>query len=97
MANGEAQAASFTFTKIADTSNGFIGFGLPVINDSGTVAFSGNLDTPQGMYVPPDQGVFTGSGGALTTIITVDNPDIFDPSSFSASSSMSAISITQVP
>jgi hypothetical protein len=86
LANGEAQAASFTFTKIADTSNDFIGFGLPVINDSGTVAFSGNLDTPHGMLVPPDQGVFTGSGGALTTIITVDNPDIFDPSSFSASS-----------
>lgn len=56
LAAGEAQAASFTFTKIADTSGSFDSFGgegvggyepfsaAPAINNQGTIAFSTFLD-----------------------------------------------------
>lgn len=54
-------------TLIADTSGPFSSFGAdlsnagPGINDRGTVAFRANLDTG-------GSGIFTGSGGPLTTI-----------------------------
>jgi len=74
-------AFAFTFTKIADTSGSFTRLETPVINDSGTVAFSADLNT----HSP---SIFTGSGGALTNIVTfppnpvVDSP--FIPSGFSS-------------
>jgi hypothetical protein len=63
---GKAEAFTFTFTKIADDSGPFsfvdVSFGPePVINNRGTVAFLTNLDTG-------GAGIFTGSGGATTTI-----------------------------
>jgi hypothetical protein len=41
----KAQAATFTFTKIADNTTNFSNFGLPVLNNSGSVAFRGVLKT----------------------------------------------------
>ncbi len=62
LTTGAARAASFTFTKIADTSSTFSSFFTsPSINDAGTVAFSAALDTG-------GTGVFTGSGGPITNI-----------------------------
>lgn len=75
------EAFAFTFTKIADTSGSFTRLETPVINDSGTVAFSADLNTRS-------PSVFTGSGEALTNIVTfppnpvVDSP--FIPSGFSS-------------
>ncbi len=58
-ANGEAE--SNTFTKIADTRGALLGVGRnPSINAAGTVAFRA-FDTTA-------FGIFTGSGGPLTTI-----------------------------
>jgi hypothetical protein len=74
-------AFAFTFTKIADTSGSFTRLETPVINDSGTVAFSADLNTRS-------PSVFTGNGEALTNIVTfppnpvVDSP--FIPSGFSS-------------
>jgi len=64
------KAEAFTFTKIADDSGPFsfvdVFFGPePVINNRGTVAFLTNLDTG-------GAGIFTGSGGATTTIAIAD-------------------------
>ena len=59
------EAFAFSFTKIADSSSSFAVFrGATAINDSGTVAFSGDLNTLNAT-------VFTGSGGALTNIVTL--------------------------
>jgi len=57
-------ANAYTFTKIADTNDPFreiFNFSSP-INDQGTVAFRAIVNTPAVV------GVFTGSGGAITTI-----------------------------
>ncbi len=60
--SGRAIAANFTFTKIADTTDGFSSFfDAPALNDKGTVAFSGTLSN--GIT-----GVFTGSGSVITPI-----------------------------
>ncbi len=59
------EAFAFSFTKIADTSSSFAGLRVAAaINDSGTIAFSGDLNTL-------NAAVFTGSGGALTNIVTL--------------------------
>lgn len=64
-----AKAATFTFTKIADESDSFSSgnFSSPALNDSGTVVFGGALEK-----VGP--GIFTGSGGAITTIADTTGP-----------------------
>ncbi len=60
--SGRAIAANFTFTKIADTTDGFSSFfDAPALNDKGTVAFSGTLSNGS-------TGVFTGSGSVITPI-----------------------------
>jgi hypothetical protein len=57
LATGEAHAASFTFTKIADTSGSFSSFfDAPAINNQGTVAFR------------TSEGIFAGNGETITTI-----------------------------
>jgi hypothetical protein len=67
-------AFAFTFTKIADTRGFFTRLETPVINDSGTVAFSADLNTGS-------PSVFTGSGEALTSIVTFPpNPIVDFPS-----------------
>jgi hypothetical protein len=59
---GTAEAGSYTFTLIADTSGAFTYLhSPPAINASGTVVFTADL-------AAGGRGVFTGSGGALTTI-----------------------------
>src|SRR5262249_58324216 len=61
----DAQVVSYTFTKIADCSDDSITVpdsGGVSINAQGTVAFIGNLNAG-------GQGVFTGNGGPLTTIV----------------------------
>src|SRR5262245_59247215 len=60
-----AQVVSYTFTKIADCSDDSITVpdsGGVSINAQGAVAFIGNLNAG-------GQGVFTGNGGPLTTIV----------------------------
>lgn len=53
----------YTFTKIADTSGQFQFFDSPpAINEQGTVVFQARLDNGSA-------GIFTGSGGATTTIV----------------------------
>jgi hypothetical protein len=85
LSTGEAFA--FTFTKIADTSGSFTRLETPVINDSGTVAFSADLNT----HSP---SVFTGNGGVLTNIVTLPpNPVVNFPPIPSDFSSVGVIDI----
>lgn len=61
-----APVKGYTFTKIADTSGAFSSFdGHPAINDQGTVVFNAREDDGSA-------GIFTGSGGATTTIADTD-------------------------
>ena len=57
------RAETYSFTEIADTSQFTQGFGAfgPAINNTGEVAFLGFGDGGA-------QGIFTGSGGALTVV-----------------------------
>ena len=55
----------YTFTKIADTQGNFTTLNQPTINADGTVALNAGT-----------QGIFTGSGGSLTTI--ADSSDGFN-------------------
>ncbi len=75
LADGEAHAASFTFTKIADTNGSFSSFfDAPAINNQGTVAFR------------TSEGIFTGNGETITTIY---NTGVFPESVISASNDIS--------
>ncbi|MEW5859613.1 MAG: choice-of-anchor tandem repeat NxxGxxAF-containing protein [Cyanobacteriota bacterium] len=75
LATGEAHAASFTFTKIADTNGSFSSFfDAPAINNQGTVAFR------------TSEGIFTGNGETITTIY---NTGVFPESVISASNDIS--------
>ena len=66
-----AKATTFNFTKIADTNGSFNVFdGLPAINDGGTVAFRALLDEN-------GEGIFTSSGGSMTTIADDSGPFYF--------------------
>ncbi|MBD2540516.1 choice-of-anchor tandem repeat NxxGxxAF-containing protein [Coleofasciculus sp. FACHB-SPT36] len=63
----EVQAASFTFTKIADTSDRFSSFlSSPALNNAGTAAFLAGLDTGS-------IGIFTANGSTITTIANTNN------------------------
>ena len=62
----QAKATSYIFTKIAEAKGKTSGqiqefAGNPSINNSGTVAFVARIPNPI-------EAIFTGSGGALTTI-----------------------------
>jgi hypothetical protein len=61
-----AHADLFNITRIADTTT-YSGFGGIAINDSGTVVFNNNDTGPM--------GIFSGSGGALTTIANTSTLD----------------------
>ncbi|MBA3920923.1 MAG: hypothetical protein H0X31_04090, partial [Nostocaceae cyanobacterium] len=69
----QAHAASFTFTKIADTQSDFTSLENGIaLNDSGVVSFVGTK--------PTTSGVFTGNGTAIATIIDATNlPSLFPP------------------
>lgn len=62
IASGSASAGAYTFTTIVESPPGLFPFGtLFSMNAHGTVAFSGDLEG--------HQGVFTGNGGALQTVV----------------------------
>ena len=66
-----------SITTIVDTSGPLTAVGIPAINNAGTVAFFGCLDTLN-PSCPLDrtaaQGIFTGDGGPLTTIVDTSGP-----------------------
>jgi hypothetical protein len=66
-----------SITTIVDTSGPFTAVGVPSLNNAGTVAFFGCLDTLNSSC-PLDrtaaQGIFTGDGGPLTTIVDTSGP-----------------------
>ena len=67
--------AEYTFTLIADSTGPFMDFSVtpaPSLNASGTVAFVARLDAG-------GAGVFTGNGGAITTIATAATPPFGNP------------------
>ncbi len=64
-----AGALEYSFTKIADSSVFGI-FPAPIINDPGTVAFFSERRTGLGGGF----GIFTGSGGPVTTIVDNSGP-----------------------
>ncbi|MBD2743736.1 choice-of-anchor tandem repeat NxxGxxAF-containing protein [Coleofasciculus sp. FACHB-1120] len=66
LTTGEAHAASFNFTKIADTNGSFSSFfDAPAINNQGTVAFR------------TSEGIFTGNGETITTISNTSVSPVF--------------------
>ncbi|WP_190447731.1 choice-of-anchor tandem repeat NxxGxxAF-containing protein [Trichocoleus sp. FACHB-832] len=67
--SGKAEAASFSFTKIADTNGSFFGFGDSDINDAGTVAFAAFTGPSIG-----DQAIFTSSNGTITQLTNTNDP-----------------------
>ena len=67
------EAASYTFTKLEDTSGSFLRFGFPSINDGGRVAFSAALDTDNNNIVD-GSGIFTSDGTTTTTIADNSSP-----------------------
>jgi hypothetical protein len=66
------QAAPYTFTKIAETSDGYSNFTRPSVNSSGTVAF--------GATFAAGGHLFTSTGGVATPIFdqTIKSPSIND-------------------
>ena len=64
--------AGYTFTFVADTTGPFSDFSPVSLNGSGTVAFAARFDGS-------GAGVFTGNGGALTTITTAATPPFGNP------------------
>ncbi len=61
------EAASYTFTKLEDSSGSFLRFGFASINDGGTVAFSAALDTDNN-DIMDGSGIFISDGTTTTTI-----------------------------
>ena len=73
---------AYTFVKIADTESAdFVALDMqPTLNDSGTVAFW--AEGPDSVYLAPynygDDGIYTGSGGPLTTVLHADEDNMQD-------------------
>src|SRR3569832_271817 len=44
LAGGQAEAASFTYTKVAESTNSFVPMSAPALNNNGTVAFVAALE-----------------------------------------------------
>ena len=65
LTTGSALAVTPTFINIADTTGPYSTFGNTSINDGGTVAFWATLDAG-------GKGIYSGSGGPITTITTVN-------------------------
>ncbi|MBD1931223.1 MULTISPECIES: DUF7453 family protein [Cyanophyceae] len=95
LGTGEAQAASFNFTKIADTNSSFSSFsnsnpndnffGSPALNNTGTVAFYAALDVG-------GEGIFTSNGTTTTTVVDT-NTTYGNPSGEPLFNSFSSLSI----
>jgi hypothetical protein len=79
LASQEAKAASFNFTRIADSSGSLDVFGGFSLNNQGSVAFKASLDGG-------GEGIFTGNGMNVTSVAQTNNyfkgfqstPDIND-------------------
>lgn len=74
LADGKSLADTFTFTRIADSSNyGILDFfgGRGTLNDNGTVVFQAN---PTGIA---DLGIFSSSGDGVTTIVTTTGDNFY--------------------
>jgi hypothetical protein len=79
LASQEAKAASFNFTRVADSSGSLDVFGGFSLNNQGSVAFKASLDGG-------GEGIFTGNGMNVTPIAQTNNyfkgfrstPDIND-------------------
>lgn len=67
LAVGAPACAQYTFTRIAEETGSFSHFFFPAINNSGTVVFYTQLHG--GGY-----GIYTGSGGPLTTVADTSGP-----------------------
>src|SRR5262245_9388021 len=63
---GEVTAASYSFSNLYDSTGPFNSFSLPMLNNSGAVAFGAEVDTG-------GSGIFTGNGGPTTTTIVDTN------------------------
>lgn len=63
-----ANASFYSFTKIADTSGGFLSLGPPRLNEGGVAVFSALVN------FAGETGVFIGSGGPITTIMSSSGP-----------------------
>ncbi|MBD2776859.1 DUF7453 family protein, partial [Iningainema tapete] len=73
LAATQVQAATYSFTKIADTKSfPWQSISNPVINDSGTVAFL-VTSTRQSQYISGYKIVYTSNGNQLTEIVNSDN------------------------
>lgn len=66
VAAGASGAATYTFTKIADTADGFTSFGCPALNGRGAAAFGATVLDPE--TFDSTESVERGRGGPLTTI-----------------------------
>jgi hypothetical protein len=61
------QSSKYTYQKMADTSSSFNSFGLPAINNAGTVAFSANTDAASGAYTSTGKTITAIAGHPNTT------------------------------
>jgi hypothetical protein len=70
LVGGQAEAASFTFTKVAESTDSFFPLSAPVLNNNGTVAFVAALEyfSHQDFLSVTHQGLFTITDGTLTQI-----------------------------
>jgi hypothetical protein len=66
VAAGTSGTATYSFTKIADTADGFSSFGCPALNGRGQAAFGATVFDPETFN--STESVERGSGGPLTTI-----------------------------
>lgn len=64
---GALAQTRYAFTNIADDTGAFTRFEAPVLNSHGIVAFRADLDSGR-------SGIFTGSGGPITTIADSNGP-----------------------
>jgi hypothetical protein len=70
LVGGQAEAASFTFTKVAESTDSFFPLSAPALNNNGTVAFVAALEyfSHQDFLSVTHQGLFTITDGTLTQI-----------------------------
>jgi hypothetical protein len=70
LVGGQAKAASFTFTKVAESTDSFFPLSAPALNNNGTIAFVAALEyiSNQDFLSVTHQGLFTITDGTLTQI-----------------------------
>ena len=107
LARGDARAATYSFTKIADDNTGLASATLDM-NGMGKAAVSGNMVAFHACYGDGTGcGIFTGTGGALTTIVKDGTaapmgtfssdftlPPPFGPDSFAGRPAISGTTVT---